>query len=100
MSYHPVAREDGVHVLSEKCETCIFRPHNLMQLQQGRVKGMVEGAIEDQGTIPCHSTIYDPDVEPAICRGFWDSYRDRVDLLQLAERLDAVVYDNPPNKED
>lgn len=95
MAVHEVARADGVHVLSEKCATCIFRPGNLMSLHPGRVKGMVEMAVEAASCIPCHKTTYGQ-ADPAICRGFWDSYRHRVSTLQIAERLDFVVFDLPP----
>jgi hypothetical protein len=100
VSYQPVAREDGVHVLSEKCSTCIFRPGNQMSLQKGRVRGMVDGAVADESCIPCHKTIYEEDVQPAICRGFWDAHRHRVGTLQVAERLDMVVYDKLEEEQD
>ena len=96
MTYIPVAREDGVHVLSDKCSTCIFRPGNLMDLQPGRVKGMVDAAIADDSCIPCHKTIYDENIEPSICRGFWDSYRHRSWPLRLAESLGRIIFDKPP----
>lgn len=96
----PVYRDGKVHVLAEKCATCIFRPGNLMDLQPGRVKGMVDDCLaEDGGNIPCHSTIYEEEVQPAICRGFWDSYHEKVPLLQVAARMGVVVEDPVPLKE-
>lgn len=86
----PVFREGKVHVLEERCKTCIFRPGNLMHLESGRVKGMVDACITDKdgaGNIPCHATLGG---DQAICRGFWDGYRDKVPLLQMAERMDLV----------
>lgn len=69
------------------CPTCIFRPGNLMHLNADRVKDMVDSALsaDGAGSIVCHATL-DLDRQ-AICRGFWDGYRERVQLLQLAERL-------------
>ena len=88
----PVYHNDKVHVMPDKCSTCIFRPGNLMSLQPGRVKDMVDSCLsEDGGNIPCHQTIAGQRDQQAICRGFWDSYRDRVPLLQLAEQMGVVV---------
>jgi hypothetical protein len=61
-----------------------------MSLQNGRVKNMVRQCLEDEtgsGNIPCHETLSG---DQAICRGFWDGYRDRVWVLQLAERMGIV----------
>lgn len=99
MAEHQVAREDGVHVLSERCATCIFKPGNLMSLEPRRVRGMVDEAVANDSCIPCHSTIYDENIEPAICRGFWDAHRHRSWPLRLAEMTEKVVYDDPPIKE-
>lgn len=76
---------DGVRICADRCPTCIFRPGNL-HLNEGRVKDMVSQATQgDAGSIVCHATL---DLRNnAICRGFWDSYRDRVQLLQFAERI-------------
>jgi hypothetical protein len=83
-----VVDPDGVRVCADKCDTCIFRPGNLMYLNPGRVKGMVQECLAGQGHIPCHKTL-DEDVQ-AICRGFWDAYRNEIDLLRLAERIGFV----------
>src|SRR5947209_3357180 len=79
--YHEVAREDGIHICSEKCSTCIFYPGNRMKLRDGRVRGLVQEALEDGGMIPCHKTVRRDDIKPAICRGFFDSYSERIPLL-------------------
>src|SRR5437660_7457384 len=95
--YHEVFRDDRVHVLSEKCGTCIFHPGNLMDLDPGRVKRMVTECLTDPsggGNIPCHKTIRRSDgVRPAICRGFFDAYADRVAILSLARNMDLIAED-------
>lgn len=85
-----------MRVCADLCSTCIFRPGNLMHLAEGRVKDMVESATADgeAGSIVCHDTLGLP--SNAICRGFWNSYRSRVALLQLAERIDFVKYIETP----
>lgn len=97
--YHAVAREDGVHVLSEMCATCVFRPGNLMSLPPGRLKGMIAGAKTDGSCIPCHSTIRRDDVQPAICHGFWIRYAKEIIALRLAAMLKVLVFEAPPKKE-
>lgn len=104
MSQDPGPFRDGqVHVLSEKCATCIFRPGNLMRLVPGRVKQMVETSIADDSAITCHSTL--PSVakeegQEAICRGYWDSYGEQVLPIRLAQAMDMVTEVEPPPKRD
>jgi len=99
---HEVYRDGTVHVLSAECASCIFRSVNdgrIQGLMPGRVAGMVLEARADQTVIPCHMTIRRDDVQPAICRGYFDRNADRIDALQIAQRLDMVTYDDPPPKE-
>lgn len=80
--------DDGVRVQAAKCDTCIFRPGNLMHLEPGRVDSMVAECIKEQGTIPCHKTL--DDHEQVICRGFYDTHRQDIGLLQVAERMSFI----------
>lgn len=84
---HNVADESGVRVMAERCSTCIFRPGNLMHLQPGRLREMVERVREIEGVIPCHETLGD-DLH-AVCRGQFEEVKTQ--WLQLAERLDYIV---------
>lgn len=86
---HQLVDQDGVRICAARCPTCIFRPGNRMHLNPGRVQQLVREATSgDAGSIVCHDTLDLP--RQAICRGFWDGYRERVQLLQLAERLSFV----------
>lgn len=93
-------RGGKVHVLAEKCSTCIFRPGNKMHLQPGRVKEMVEGSLKESGAITCHQTLPygEYEADPAVCRGFYDAYKDQHMLLRLAESMGIVEEDSPPTK--
>jgi hypothetical protein len=86
----PVFHSGKIHVMAEKCSTCIFRPGNLMHLKPGRVKDMAESSIADGAGITCHKTILGQADQEATCRGFFDSYSDRVMAFQLAERLNMI----------
>lgn len=83
-----------VHVCATQCETCIFRPGNLMQLQRGRVAGMVSESKAKEAAITCHETINysstDTSTQQAICRGYWDRYKNDVVTLRLAQVCDVV----------
>lgn len=62
---------NGLRVCDRLCETCVFRPGNLMYLRPGRLRGMVREALANDSFIPCHKTL---DGEQAVCRGFWDRH--------------------------
>ena len=85
-----VYREGLVHVLAERCPTCIFRPGNLMNLEAGRVRDMLRECVRRETVIPCHERM--DTAAPAVCRGLFDT--GQVGILQVAERLGVVVYDD------
>ena len=82
-----VYRNGLVHVMKRQCDTCIFRPGNLMHLEPGRVEQMVEEATPD-GCIPCHKTTHGAKEQEAVCRGFYDKHRTWV--LQLARQMNII----------
>jgi hypothetical protein len=89
-----VYRNGKVHVQAVKCSTCIYRPGNLMRLQEGRKDSMQAEAIAGQGVIPCHQTIEAYSGErgaESVCRGFFDVAKHE-GLLAVAERLDIVEF--------
>jgi hypothetical protein len=52
-----VFRDGRVHVCARMCDTCICRPGNLMELEEGRVEQMVALATMAESCIPCHETL-------------------------------------------
>ncbi len=98
MSEHNAYRGGRVHVCREMCETCVFRPGNVMRLQPGRLAGMVRDAVETESAIICHSTLYEEGVDNAVCFGFYE--RHATAPLQVAQRLGIIDWDDPnPTKE-
>ncbi len=61
-----------------------------MRLEPGRLAGMVADAKAADSAIICHSTLYEPNVHNAVCRGFFDRYPTAP--LQIAERLGLVEW--------
>jgi hypothetical protein len=89
-------RDGRVHVLDAPCSTCILIPgagsirHNL---SPGRVPELVRDNLAADSAPPCHHTTYDQDPQgEAVCRGFYDLFRDRVTPLQLAARLGMIAW--------
>ena len=84
-------RDGMVHVLSEKCATCIFRPGNLMHLRPGRVKEMVEETKRNKSCIICHETLGTK--HGAVCRGFYDKHATLT--LKIAESMGCIEWQEP-----
>ena len=95
MPEHNVYRDGQVHVLSEKCATCIFRPHE-RPVSGARVAGMVRATKDEPGaTVVCHHTLYRDVDEHAICRGWWDRFAVEDPILRLAVATGIVVEQAP-----
>lgn len=90
-SHHLLDVEDGhlrVRLLAEKCSTCIFRAGNKMDLHPGRVQQMVLECLARDSFVVCHSTLSGMSgAQNAICRGYYDGYKDRSRLLMDVEHM-------------
>jgi hypothetical protein len=80
-------RRHRIYVASRLCDTCIFRPGNLMQLEEGRVEEMVREACAKETAIICHETLSG---DKAICRGFFEQHPTLP--LILADRLGRIKF--------
>ena len=84
-------------LLSERCPTCILRPGDPMHLGPERTAAFIRQVLDAGSYVVCHDTLsYGdfPDYGPAICRGFFDRYRDRTPallILQAGRRLTEVA---------
>ena len=92
-------RDGRPRVLSDQCSTCIGRPGNLMKLNPGRVKQMVEDAVNSGGGIICHQTLSygdHPDFGGAMCHWFYASFGHLSNGVRIAERLGGFAVVDPP----
>lgn len=83
----------GVQVMRNSCDSCIFRkdsPLDLDQLLDEARDPKMEGFFV--GPRICHHS--DPG-NGAVCRGFWNRYKDCFAAGQVAQRLDAVIEVEP-----
>lgn len=101
MAEHNIYRDGKVHVLSEECATCIFRP-NQRPVPGSRVAEMVRETKDNDGaTVVCHSTLYKSTVEEhAICRGWYDRLGDRDSMMRLAKVMGVIEFQEPPLEEE
>lgn len=81
------------------CASCIYRPGNLMHLRTGRLKDITDEALEANTFVVCHSTLSGPQnpthVAPAVCRGFYDNFGYRSNLLRIYGRLGGFTEIDP-----
>jgi hypothetical protein len=91
-----IFRDGEVHVLADKCGTCIFKPAS-RPVEGARVAELIRGTRDEVGaTVPCHKTLYGQAEHNAICRGWWDRFADRDYILRQAMDLDIIAYDPVP----
>lgn len=75
---------DRPRLLAEKCSTCVFRPGNLMRLQEGRLAELIARNRATGSMLICHDHSEKP---KAMCRGYWDAYADESSVVQVMARL-------------
>ncbi len=90
-------------LLTRKCITCIFRPGNLMHLNDGAREDMVHAALRRNSWIVCHSTLPASGRSigsQAICRGFWDVHARDSFGCRLAIAFGGPTLLQPPATHD
>ena len=98
-STKPPYRDGKVHVVSERCSTCVFRAGNLMHLNAGRLQDLVQTNLDNDTAFACHQTTYNQDERgEAICKGYFDAYGTEVTPLRFAVALDMIEYQDPRGK--
>lgn len=88
-------------LMSEKCDTCIFRPGNPMRLQPGRLQDVIRANQEAQTLLTCHKTTYGqhPEIGESYCRGYYDSYGERALATRLARTMGLRFTEVDPPEE-
>lgn len=74
----------------EMCGSCILRPAGeALRLRPGRLKQFLDDVLAQQSFVVCHSSIYlgAPSDKPAICRGFYDRFGERSQMIRVWHRL-------------
>lgn len=88
-------RDGRIHVMADKCSTCVFRPGNLMRLAPGRLADLIETNLAADTAFACHQTIYQEAVDEVICHGYHDSYGDCVTALRMARAMGLIQWVTP-----
>jgi hypothetical protein len=82
-------------VMAERCDTCIFRPGNLMDLNKGRLAEMIEATDRRDTNVICHkSHSVSGDLRlDALCKGSVD--RRPGQMVRIMSRFGGVQYVSP-----
>lgn len=87
-------------VAAARCSTCVFRPGNALDLHPGRLAQVIADNRARGTVLPCHLTTHGQWPEPAMCRGYWDTYGAEAGTVQMVYRLGghfrAVDVDGAP----
>lgn len=77
-------------LLAKRCNTCVLRPGNLMNLAPDRLADLIQTNLDAGAALICHQTLSygdHPEVGEAVCRGFYDAYGDEVNAIRVMHRL-------------
>jgi hypothetical protein len=100
MSCSTPYRDGRLFVGSALCDTCVFAKGNRMDLEPGRLRSLIDQNLDNGSALTCHRTIYeDPKHRHAICRGFYDRFKDASPALRLAQIARVIEFIDPPPKE-
>ena len=83
----PPTFDGRLHVVADQCSTCIFRPGNLMNLGDGRLRELTSETDRRDTNVICHQTL-DRKVG-AFCRGSVD--RRPGQAVRIADRLGVIL---------
>jgi hypothetical protein len=82
-----------VRLCARRCDTCVFRPGNLMHLTPTGLRSLVEAATQARGHITCHDTLLgnERDLPGAVCRGWEQHPNAQGSLFMRWLRLTGLV---------
>lgn len=80
-------------VFDQQCSTCVGRPGNLMRLEPGRLKDLVESNLSTGSALICHLTTHGerPEIGQTVCRWWFDTYGDRTNSIIIMGRVWAEL---------
>lgn len=84
----PFGAESKLRLMAAMCSTCIFRPGNLMDLERGRVRGMLAEVRRNDSYVPCHKTL-GTGRPSAVCKGSSEAHMGQ--LERIAYRLGGPI---------
>ena len=98
-------RNGKVHVMADRCDTCVFRPGNLMHLGPGQLKGLTDHVQATGVPFTCHQTLPYNTAEyrrhyggAALCAGAVEAYGGASPAVRLALALDVAVFVPPAHQ--
>lgn len=102
-------RDGRVHVMADKCSSCVFRPGNLMHLPPGRLKGMADDVQESGIPFSCHQTLSYAEEKyndhyggNALCAGAVEAFGAESTVMRMAHAYGVIAdvepYPEPPKE--
>lgn len=76
----------GFKVMDKQCATCIFKPGLNWRLAE-----LLEPIRDAWGGFKGHRICHHS--KGSCCRGFWNRYKNKFPVGQIAQRLGMVIYD-------
>jgi len=88
-----LTKRDMFPVQREMCESCIYRPDSILDIK------MLEAQVADEhmkgffaSYRACHHAVEMVNGQDVCCAGFWNRYKHKFALGQMAQRLNAVHF--------
>lgn len=76
-------------VYQERCMNCLFGKERIVSTE--RAKEIIETCKRNQTHFVCHVSTIENNGN-ICCRGFYDTFGDEIDKIQIAKRLDLVEF--------
>lgn len=77
---------NGFEVYSEQCKNCLLSKDRIVSGQ--RAREIIQGCITSGSYFICHKASLSG--KETACRGFYDAFEDRSQIIQVAKRLGVV----------
>jgi hypothetical protein len=82
----------GFKVCKERCNECLFSPDKIVSNR--RKQNIIRECIRENKFFVCHKhgvgTEEGTEGEEVCCRGFYDSYGPQINIIRIAQRLNAI----------
>lgn len=86
-----------VRVCEERCSTCIFWKDGRSAISPEGARDVIQHNLRADALLSCHSTLYQEDVVPAVCAGFWAKHRNDVLAGRFAQAVIGIIRITPPS---
>lgn len=76
-------------VMEKRCDECLFSKLKLVSNE--RRKDIIQGCLENDSHLICHKSSI-KDQGTVCCRGFYETFKNRITICQLGDRLGVTEF--------